>query len=51
MTFFFLVPAEKVILLTNDKNLIKKAAILKIKIENVESMLKKMKPGAKCNCK
>ena len=44
-------PAEKVILLTNDKNLVNKALILKVNVHDFESMIKKVKPDTKFNCK
>lgn len=43
-------PAEKVILLTNDKNLVNKALICKINVHNFESMIEKVKPDTKFNC-
>lgn len=42
-------PPEKVVLLTNDKNLVNKALICKINVHNFESMIKKIRPDTKFN--
>lgn len=49
--FCFFSASWKVILLTNDKNLVNKALICKINVHNFESMIEKVKPDTKFNCK
>lgn len=43
-------PPEKVILLTNDKNLVNKALICKINVHDSKSIIKKEKPDTVFNC-